>query len=76
MSPTASSPTAAHAGHAGDSAVGEGCTRGGGDGWVGPGGLYRYPGPTRPGPRISLYLVLRPYPRPNEGEFHGLYEVS
>ena len=35
-------------------------------GWV-PGGLYRYPGQTRPRTIFSIYLALGPYLRPNEG---------
>ena len=38
-----------------------------GVGWEGVlGGLYRYPGPTVPGP-IFIHIQPRPYPRPYEG---------
>ena len=46
---------------------GEGCTRGGGDGLGGWGGLYRYPPTAIPGPIFRLIPGIRPYPRPNEG---------
>ena len=40
------------------------------------GGLYRYPASTVPGPIFSNILGLRPYPRPNEGLFLRIDEVS
>ena len=42
-------------------------------GW---GGLYRYPHQPIPGPIFSIYLALRAYPRPNEGNSMLFYEVS
>ena len=42
-------------------------------GWCRTGGagrvLYRYPTSTIPGPVFSIFLRLRPYPRPNEANF-------
>ena len=63
MSPTTILCSAAHAGHAGDSAVGgEGCTRGGGrlGGYLG--GLYRYYPPTAPRTHISVIFSLKALP--------------
>ena len=57
------------------SAVPGGCTRGGGLG--GPGGvLYRVPSRYPPRTGYIQYLVLRPYPRPNEGLSEASDEVS
>ena len=39
-------------------------------------GLYRYPTSTLPGPIFSIYLRLRPYPRPYEGYLRLNDEVS
>ena len=39
-------------------------------------GLYRYPPDTLPGTIFSTLLALEPYPRPNEGLFWLIHEVS
>ena len=44
-------------------------------GWV-LGGLYRYSPIPVPGPIFNHILSLRPYPRPNEGHFKVIDEVS
>ena len=46
-----------------------------GAGWV-PGGLYRVPTQTIPGPIFSHISGLRAYLRPNEGNLRYIYEVS
>ena len=77
MSPTATFRTAAHAGHAGDSAEGRGGVYPGygdeGGRWEGYTG---YPPTHRPGSHIQLFSVSGPYPRPNEGLFRSHDEVS
>ena len=45
------------------------------DGWV-PGGYYRVLPSTIPGPINQSYSGLKPYPRPNEGVFQVIDEVS
>ena len=47
--------------------------------WDEVGGWEGYTGtqdPAIPGPIISIFLRLKPYPRPNEGLFNSIDEVS
>ena len=77
LSPTALfDPRDEHVGQLTSHWPGGRCTRGsaGLGGWWG--GLYRYPTQYPPWTHIELYLALRPYPWPNEGELRYIDEVS